>query len=83
MIQDQVNPARDRFSFPFYLIDCTRVYYVKLNQPEAIDVLAYKEGSNTNGYYDGAKSTFAPYGDWGKAEKEAFLPGTLKLKIKP
>ena|GEM_PF-2696693 len=53
------------------MVDCTRVYYVKLNRPDAISITAYKEGTSTSGIYDAAQSDFAPYGEWGKAEKGA------------
>ncbi|NIM11551.1 MAG: hypothetical protein GTO45_05610, partial [Candidatus Aminicenantes bacterium] len=36
--------------------------------PNAISVLAYKSGTDHNGYYTAGKCDFAPEGDWGKAE---------------
>jgi hypothetical protein len=52
------------------LIDCTRVQYVNLNQPDAISINAYRQDSDATGMYD-AKCIFAPYGKWEKAESGA------------
>ncbi len=36
--------------------------------PDAISVVAYKSGTDYNGYYTAGKCVFAPGGDWGKAK---------------
>lgn len=49
-------------------------------KPNAISVIAYKEGTDYNSVYTAAISEFAPYGDWGRANEKVDIKN-YELKI--
>lgn len=76
-----VSEGLDKETLITTIKKATYEQFIKLNKPNAISILVYKNRDNTNGSYTVAKSDFAPNGVWESSKRKNYNDYKLNIDI--